>query len=110
MIVRCEMFPGVIQHNRIHNHHRPGPPDELFQPEIVTMLQPPATHSLSRRLAAFSLSRTILRRPRVRCVAQKVESLLRIAVPSVGILAVQGRDNPWSTLYENTGRNSIAAY
>ena len=80
------------------HEYRPSPMSDFFQGQITSMMQPPATDSLPDRFGCFiadrrcetdeHLSRRVLRRSRAKRVAQKVEALLGIAAPSVGILAV----------------------
>jgi len=80
------------------HHNGPGPTGNLFQSQIVAMMQPPATRSLSHRFGRFlayrrcetdeELSLATLRPTRAKRVAQKVETLLRVTAPPVGILAV----------------------
>jgi hypothetical protein len=74
------------------------PTGDFLQGEIITMMQLPPTHDFAHRLACFvahrwgetdeQLSSTAHRLSGSKREAQKIESLLRISVASVRILAV----------------------
>ena len=100
---RCRMTPPIVTNPP--GEHRVNPLGNFFYGAIVAMMQPPATHSLPHRFGRWRahcgsdtdayLSAAILRRSRANGVAQKIDAMLRIATPPVGILAVHDLGLVW---------------